>query len=414
MGESKFLWMTTAVCEKCMNLVPTKVIEEDGIVYFSKECKEHGKQKTKIYTDIDYFMQCINPSSQKYVTPNNTIEGCDNCPNDCGLCTSHEQKTCMAMVELTDDCNIKCATCIAGSCPGGHMYISLDDMNKIIDTLYFEKDTIDLLMLSGGEPTIHPQIFEIIDLCKMRGVRHLMLISNGVRIANDEEFVNELAKRKQNLEIYLQFDSLHSESLLDIRGLDLSEVRRKAVKMLEKYEINSTLVCIVKKGTNDNELKEIIEFARCYKYIRGITFQPLKDIGRGNNFNKDLNYITLTEVRELIGQTGLMDKNNMIPHPGNTSCMCIGYVDETNEPVTKYLYNDFKNKEKLKELVYYLPDLDIDGITYQSLFRITIISFLDKYNFNLSDVKKSCIHFVSPDGKIVPFDTHYVYHGNDE
>ena len=410
MSDYKFLGITTAVCEECMELIPTKVIEDNGVIYFYKECKKHGIQKTKVSTDVEYFMECLNPKNQKFICPDNVIESNDNCPKDCGLCSHHEQKTCMAMVELTDDCNIKCATCIAGSCPGGQMYISLEDMNKIIDTLYLEKDTIDLLMLSGGEPTIHPQIFDIIDLCKKRGVRHLMLISNGVRIAKDENFVIELAKRKQNLEIYLQFDSLHPESLLDIRGLDLSEVRRNAVEMLEKYKINSTLVCIVKKGTNDNELKEIISFARNYSYVRGITLQPLKDIGRGNAFNKDFNYITLTEVRDLVSQTGFMDKKNMIPHPCNTACMCIGYVNDKNEPMTEYLYHNFENRDKLKELVYYLPDLDTEDVLYQSLFRITIVSFLDKYNFNLSDVKKSCIHFVSADGKIVPFDTHYVYH----
>lgn len=411
MSNYKFLGITTAVCEECMELIPTKVIEDNGVIYFYKECKKHGIQKTKVSTDVEYFMQCLNPQNQNFIHPDNTIESNDNCPKDCGLCGHHEQKTCMAMVELTDDCNIKCATCIAGSCPGGQKYVSLEDMTKIIDTLYLEKETIDLLMLSGGEPTIHPQIFDIIDLCKKRGVRHLMLISNGVRIAKDESFVNELAKRKQNLEIYLQFDSLRPESLLDIRGLDLSEVRRNAVKMLEKYKINSTLVCIVKKGTNDSELKEIIDFARNYSYVRGITLQPLKDIGRGNTFNKDLNYITLTEVRELVAQTGFMDKKNMIPHPCNTACMCIGYVNDKNEPMTEYLYHNFENKDKLKELVYYLPDLDTEEVLYQSLFRITIVSFLDKYNFNLSDVRKSCIHFVSEDGKVVPFDTHYVYHG---
>lgn len=411
MSNYKFLGITTAVCEECMELIPTKVIEDNGVIYFYKECKKHGIQKTKVSTDVEYFMQCLNPLNQNFIHPDNAIESNDNCPKDCGLCAHHEQKTCMAMVELTDDCNIKCATCIAGSCPGGQMYVSLEDMNKIIDTLYLEKETIDLLMLSGGEPTIHPQILDIIDLCKKRGVRHLMLISNGVRIAKDESFVNELSKRKQNLEIYLQFDSLRPESLLDIRGLDLSEVRRNAVKMLEKYKITSTLVCIVKKGTNDNELKEIIDFARNYSYVRGITLQPLKDIGRGNTFDKDLNYITLTEVRELVAQTGFMDKKNMVPHPCNTACMCIGYVNDKNEPMTEYLYHTFENRDKLKELVYYLPDLDTEEVLYQSLYRITIVSFLDKYNFNLSDVRKSCIHFVSADGKVVPFDTHYVYHG---
>lgn len=267
-----------------------------------------------------------------------------------------------------------------------------------------------ILMLSGGEPTIHPNILEIIDLCISRGVKHVMLISNGVRLANDDDFVKELSNRKDALEIYLQFDSLKSGSLIDIRGIDLSIIRQKAVENLEKYKINSTLVCIIKKGVNDHELKEIIEFARKFRCIRGVTLQPLKNIGRGNKFDKEHNYITLTEVRELIAQTGFLSKEDMIPHPCNTACVSIGYVDESNTPMTRYLYDEFSNKDELKKLFYFLPELNTERVRYENLFRITIVSFLDKYNFNLSDVKKSCIHFISADGKIVPFDTHYVYH----
>lgn len=406
----KYLGITTSVCEDCLNLVPTKIIEEDGTIFFYKNCNEHGTQKTKISTDIDYYMKCMDPRYQTFCAPYKLAAENEGCPKDCGLCNNHEQKTCMAMVELTNDCNISCSTCIAGSCPGGKNYITLEEMNKIIDSLYIHQDTIDLLMLSGGEPTIHPKIFEIIDLCKERNVKHIMLITNGVKIANDIDFVKEIAKRKENLEIYLQFDSLRTESLMDIRGIDLSDIRKKSVENLEKYKIHSTLVCIIKKGTNDNELKEIIDYARSYKYIRGITLQPLKNIGRGNDFDKNKNYITLTEVRDKIAETGIMSKHNIIPHPCNTSCISIGYLNENGDELTHFLFSDFTNSAKLKEFMYYIPELDTENTKYESLFRITIVSFLDRYNFNLNDVKKSCIHFVSPDGKIVPFDTHYVYH----
>lgn len=409
--SERYIGATTAVCEKCLQFIPTDVMEKDGVVYFYKKCPTHGFHKTMISNDVEYYLNCLDPRNQYYCRPHNAKLSTNNCPNNCGLCDYHMQKTCMGIVELTDDCNIKCATCIAASCPGGKKYISVSSLDEIINCLKKENETVDLLMLSGGEPTIHPDLFEMVDLCKARGVRHVMIISNGVKIAEDENFVQELASRSDGLEIYLQFDSLRPSSLLDIRGIDLSHIRIKAVENLEKYGIHSTLVCIVKKGINDQELPEIIEFARKYKYVRGITLQPLKDIGRDDNpYDKNSNYITLTEVRDLISKTGYIDKSNLIPHPCNTSCMCIGYIDENNKPITNYLYNDFENADNLKGLFYYLPYLDTKDIRYENIFRIAIVSFLDKYNFNLSDVRKSCIHFVTPDGKIVPFDTHYVYH----
>lgn len=409
--KEKLIGKKIGVCEKCGELVDVDVVQVDKAIYYVKKCKTCEWQHTKISVDIDYYIESnrnqLQPTQNlDHRTP--TIKGC---PYDCGLCGQHQQKICMAMVETTNDCNIHCTTCIAGSCPGGKEYISLDDLNNIIDAVKNHQNTVDLLMLSGGEPTIHPLLFEMIDLCKKSGVKHTMIISNGVRFANDEDFVKELSKYAENLEIYLQFDSLNDDSLNDIRGPELTaSLRRRAVENLEKYGIHYTLVCIVKKGVNDGELHEIIEFALSKKFARGITFQPLKDIGRSDEFNKEKNYITLSETRQLIADTGYIPLDEMVPHPCNGNCISIGYLSKDRLPITRYLFNDFKNSDSLKQLMYYLPELDTEDIHYSDLFRLTVVSFLDKYNFTLEDVKRCCISFVSSDGNIVPFDTHYVYH----
>ena len=407
----KYIGKKTGVCEICGEFLDAEVIEENGTIFYLKKCKKCGTQKTKICTDTDYYFKsnptdvqksnkiCISKKSQK------------GCPFDCGICENHKQHVCMVMVETTDDCNIQCTTCIAKSCPGGKRYISLNDLQFMIDAVKQLQGRLDLLMLSGGEPTIHPLLFDMIELCKNSNIKHTMIISNGVRIANDEEFVRQLSKWKNYIEIYLQFDSLNDESLLNIRGPEVtSKIRLNAVKNLEKYGINYTLVCVIKKGVNDSEIKELLDFATAQKFARGVTFQPLKDIGRGNEFKKESNYITLSEARSLIIESGYLSNEEMIPHPCNGNCISIGYLSSNKKPITNYLFNEFENKDALKDLMYYLPYLDTTQIKYSELFRITIVSFLDKYNFTLEDVKRCCISFVSEDGNIVPFDTHYVYH----
>lgn len=396
------------VCEKCGCFIPIDVVEDNGKIYYYKACSTCGNYRTLISIDKDYYFSSKKDFLQ---APKSQIKSLLKCPYNCGLCDMHKQKVCMAMVETTDDCNVHCDTCIAGSCPGGQQYITLEDFSSIIRILKRTQDTVDLLMLSGGEPTIHPLIIEMIDLCAEQNVKHVMIISNGLRIANDEQFVQELAKRRNYIEIYLQFDSLRDESIHQIRGKELnSSIRLNAISNLEKYKINYTLVCVVKKGVNEGELKEIISFAINKKFCRGVTIQPLKNIGRGNRFNKNRNYLTLTEARELVSKTGFIPIDEMIPHPCNSNCICIGYLDKQKKPITHYLFEDFENKEELKGLMYYLSYLDNDSIRYEDLFRITIVSFLDKYNFTIEDAQKCCISFVTADGRIVPFDTHYVYH----
>ena len=289
--KEKLIGKKTGICEKCGKFVDVDVVQVDKAIYYVKKCKTCDWQRTKISVDIDYYFESNHDQLQPMQDFNHRTRTIKGCPYDCGLCSQHRQKICMAMVETTNDCNIHCTTCIAGSCPGGKEYISLDDLSNIIDAIKKLQKTVDLLMLSGGEPTIHPLLFDMIDLCKKSGVKHTMIISNGVRIANEEDFVKKLSKYAENLEIYLQFDSLNDDSLNDIRGPELTaSLRRKAVENLEKYGIHYTLVCIVKKGVNDGELHEIIEFALSKKYARGITFQPLKDIGRSDEFNKGINY----------------------------------------------------------------------------------------------------------------------------
>ena len=47
---------------------------------------------------------------------------------------------------------------------------------------------------------------------------------------------------------------------------------------------------------------------------------------------------------------------------------------------------------------------------YENIFRIAIVEFLDAHNFCLGRVKRSCIHFVTPNGQIIPFDTYNLFY----
>jgi 7,8-dihydro-6-hydroxymethylpterin dimethyltransferase len=417
---------TISLCEICLELVPAKIILKDNQVYYHKYCTTHGNQETLISTDYNYFQLCKNTISKSYLPSNVKLKADKKCPYDCGLCEEHEQHTAMGIVEILDECNMRCPTCIAASFPGAGKVKSLSQIEKMFDTLVEYEGTPDILMISGGEPTIHQNIYEILDCAKTKPFKHIFLISNGVRIANDIEFVDNLKKHKNNFEVYLQFDSLNSNVLEEIRGEDLVDVRLKSLENLEKAGIHSTLICVVKKGVNEKEMSEVINFALNYKYVRGVTFQPCKITGRNDNFDKSINYITLSEVRQsIIDTSSYFSTHDLIPHPLNPENISIGYLlktEQTIKPVTSYLFRDSHNSKKykvefphsdeLKSMMYFLPELDCEDVKYEDLFRVTIVSFLDKYNFCTSAVKKSCIHFVTMKGELIPIDTYYLLYGD--
>ena len=436
-----FYGQTQALCETCLEVVPAKILFQQGNVYYQKRCLEHGVQKTLVSTDIDYFKRC-----KEYIKPGDMpekfqTEVAKGCPKDCGLCSDHEQHSCLALFEIIDECNMNCPVCFANSAPGKGNPRSMEQIETMLQTLLESEAEPDLVQISGGEPSLHPNIIPILKRLKDSPIRHLMLNTNGIRIANDTAFVEQLAEIKQGFEVYLQFDSLQRDALKNLRGVDARNTHKKALAHLEKHNISTNLVCAVRKGVNDNEIGDIIEYAQQWNCIRGITFQPVQDAGR-NQGNLKHHRITLTEIRQnIIDANNPFNDADMIPLPCHPENISIGYGIKMGgilQPVTGLLPKDellkgakntitFEKSTALKKAFYNLFSLDACGeqstnnlqtmlcclpkiegsaeLSYNNVFRIVIMSFMDKYDFDLGSIKRSCTHFVEPDGKIYPFET---------
>ena len=443
-----FYGQTTSLCETCLRLVPAKIQIEDDRVYYLKRCPDHGAQKTLVATDAAYFKSCkdyIKPGDLPLAFQSRTHYGC---PYDCGLCPDHEQHSCLALIEVNEACNLACPVCFADSSPARTLHRSLADIETMLDTLVASEGEPDLVQISGGEPTIHPQILEVLRLAKTKPIRHIMLNTNGIRIARDPEFVAALADLRPGFEVYLQFDSLQRDALENLRGADLRRVRETALANLERAGISTTLVCVVKKGVNDAEIGEIIRHALAYSCVRGVTFQPVQDAGRNLNFDKNRDRMLLTDIRREIGTSGAFETPDIIPLPCNPAQIAIGYGLRDGRkvtPITRIIPKDqllgsapntitFEHSPELKrklsdllslassgertktilgDLLCCLPQVEVPAeLGYEKIFRVVIVEFLDRFNFCIAAVKRSCIHFVTPERKIIPFDTYNLFYRN--
>ena len=442
-----FYGQTTSLCETCLRLVPAKIVFEDDDVFFLKRCNEHGAQKTKVASDVGYYKSqkdWLKPGDRPLAFQSRTERGC---PYDCGLCPDHEQHSCLALIEINDACNLTCPVCFADSSPKKTRNRTLAEVDAMLETLIESECEPDLVQISGGEPTIHPQILEILQLAKSKPIRHVMLNTNGIRIARDRPFVAELAKLAPGFEVYLQFDSMKKSALENLCGADLRRIREQALANLEEFGISTTLVCVVKRGQNDDEIGAIVRHALTYKCVRGITFQPVQDAGRNENFDKNRDRCLLTDIRREIGlNSGVFDLDDVIPLPCNPDEIAIAYGlrDGTHiTPITKLIPKDellaaapntisFEKYPELQRRIYNLMSLSATGeatettlgdllcclpkvempadLGYDKVFRIVIVQFLDRYNFCIGAVKRSCIHFVTPERKIIPFDTYNLFY----
>ncbi|OXA75832.1 hypothetical protein SAMN05444397_10216 [Flavobacterium aquidurense] len=441
---------TKSLCPHCLALVDTKIVFQDEKVWMLKHCKTHGESKSMIADDVNYYKQLRNYNKQSEMPLKFNTKVHYGCPYDCGLCTDHEQHSCLTIIEVTDRCNLACPTCYASSAPNYGRHRTLEEIEKMFNTVVANEGEPDVVQISGGEPTVHPEFFKILDIAKSKPIKHLMVNTNGIRIAKDIKFVETLATYMPDFEIYLQFDSFKPEVLEKLRGEDLTEVRRKAIEHLNQFNISTTLVITLQKGENDDEIGKIIEYALQQKCVRGVTFQPTQVAGRNDNYDDISGRITLTEVRRKIyEQAPLFTPQDLIPVPCNPDALCMAYalkIDGEVFPMTHLinpedLLNNSKNTivfehdEKLKthmlnlfstgisvdcaegefnELMCCLPRVQSDTLNYNNLFRILIMNFMDAHDFDVRAVKKSCVHIVSDKMKIIPFETMNLFYRDNK
>lgn len=436
---------TKSLCPECLMLCDAKIVFQDAKVWMLKRCATHGESKVMIADDVEYYKQIRNYNKQSEMPLKFNTKVHYGCPYDCGLCTDHEQHSCLTVVEVTDRCNLACPTCYAMSSPHYGRHRTLDEINKMLDTVVANEGEPDVVQLSGGEPTVHPDFFSILDLAKQKPIKHLMVNTNGIRIAKDVAFVERLASYMPDFEIYLQFDSFSPEVLTKMRGEDLTEVRKKAIANLNQFNLSTTLVVTLQKGLNDHEIGDIIDYALKQKCVRGVTFQPTQVAGRNDNYSDQQGRITLTEVRRKIYEQSIFTPQDLIPVPCNPDALCMAYalkVDDEVIPMTNLinpedLLNNSKNTivfehdERLKqhmlnlfstgvsvdcaegtfgELMCCLPRVQSDGLKYDNLFRIIIMNFMDPLDFDVRAVKKSCVHIVSDKMKMIPFETMNIFY----
>ena len=284
-----FYSATRALCGTCLEVVDAKEIIEEGKVYLWKRCAAHGLQKVLLADDVDYWRmgrERFLKEPEQVAKYNTQFQ--HGCPYDCGICPDHEQHGCLSLLEITDHCNLRCPTCYASSGPERLTHRSMEQIEAMLDRIVKNEGEPDVVQISGGEPTMHPNFFDVLDACRKRPIRHLMLNTNGVRLAKEPDFAKKLAAYQPRFEVYLQFDSLHEGPLRELRGADLRSTRLRALEHLERENLSTTLVVTVRKGLNDDELGEIIRFALGYRCVRGVTFQPVQDAGRNEGHAREL------------------------------------------------------------------------------------------------------------------------------
>jgi len=338
--------------------------------------------------------------------------------------------------------------CYANSGDGGDL--SLDTIEKMMD-FYMDAEggSAELIQISGGEPTLHKDVIAIIEMAKNKGFKYVMLNTNGVKLAEDESFVREIAKFRGGFEIYLQFDGLDDKVYSKLRGKNLVNTKKQALANLNKYDIPTTLVATIENGVNDHLCGEILVYGMNTTCVRGVNYQPVSYYG---DVAAPRERITLSGILNRIEkQTGQMVKSlDFIPLPCNVERVAITYLFKDKKgfvPITRdrdlsefkgligntfvftiedalknfnddsKIFNMCSCCDLINDIKKYIPKNFIFKSKEEKLkfvdentFRISVSSFVDKYNFDIKSMQKECVHIITPDLKRIPFSSYNMMH----
>jgi hypothetical protein len=366
----------------------------------------------------------------------------DGCPLDCGLCPEHKQHACLGIIEVNTGCNLDCPVCFAdsGTRPhqGGGYAIDRAQCERMLDAYVAAEGAPEVIMFSGGEPSIHPRIIEFIDAARARPIREVVLNTNGLRLATDRRFAAALAER--GVAVYLQFDGLDLETHREIRGRDLREAKRRALDNCADAGVTVLLAAAIERGVNEHEAGPVVEHGIKHPAVRGVVFQPVTHAGRHRPFDP-LTRLTNSDVIAALCEQrpGWFRPADFFPVPCCfPACRSITYAvtDGTDVvPLPRLIdmadYLDYAANRALPDpqiraaleklwsasavpgtaaneaslecaaCGIALPEA-LAGLAGQA-FMIVIQDFQDPYTLNVRQLMKCCVEEITPDGRIIPF-----------
>lgn len=345
-----FLGLTQSLCPACHRVVPAKIISRGKRVYFQKRCPDHGEREDFVCSDVEYY------DRMEYAVPGKIPAGFGSlpkhgCPYDCGLCTEHEQHTCIGLVELTTSCNLRCPMCYASSAPGG-AHESLEDVKRAIDRLVAAEGQAEILQLSGGEPTLHPEFEQVLAYAYERHVQHVMVNTNGLRFARDPRLAEHVAQYQRRFEVYFQLDGLQARATQSLRAADILAEKLEALDRLAEHDVRVTLVATLQPGVNDDQLGALIDYAVKRPNIGGVSFQPATYSGRSELPATLENRITFPDVvKGIAAQTrGVFLESDFMPLPcAHPNCHTLSYAYRDGEKLYPLLR--FIDARKHKDLL---------------------------------------------------------------
>lgn len=323
----KIIHSTNSLCSVCKTSLPADIVRTaDQQVVMKKSCKIHGRQDVVISPNADWYEETLQSKAELTpVTESKAVS--QGCPFDCGPCKSHQQQIQLPIIPITSSCNLDCPICYTHNKNSAPYQMSENELRAILQHLRKAAPEKRIVNITGGEPTQHPQFERLIELCHEEGVHRITISTHGLRFIKEESLLEKLAKLEAR--VVLSFDSFKDTVNQEMLGGRLTQSKMKVLELLGKYNVATTLLPVLAKGQNDDELGDFLKLAFKQDFIRSVEFHTMTFTGQnGSHFAKKARYSTYEVLTDIESQTrGWLKKSDFVPSPAaHPLCYSVTYM----------------------------------------------------------------------------------------
>jgi uncharacterized radical SAM superfamily Fe-S cluster-containing enzyme len=317
---------TTSLCATCKRAAPAEIWRTNDRVVMRKVCDVHGPSEVIVSPNAEWYERVVG-FAPIMTPPRATKPVSQGCPFDCGPCTSHEQQAQLPIVPITSACNLDCPICYTHNKNEGAFHMTESQLTAILGHLRAADPDRRIINLTGGEPTQHPQFERLIERCVEEGIHRITVSTHGLRFLKDERILERLARL--GARIVLSSDSFKASTNQQMLGGNFLEGKMRVLELLEKYNVETTLLPVLARGVNDDEVGAFVKLALEKDFIRSVELHTMTFTGHnGQSFDRAGRYTTFEVLSDLEAQTGgLLRVSDFVPSPAaHPLCYLITYV----------------------------------------------------------------------------------------
>ena len=275
---------TVSVCPECDALLVAHLVERDGRLVMTKRCAQHGSFETLYWSNADDYRRIMK---FQHLPEEGRLRN-KSCPNECGPCKEHKGSPLIALIDITNRCDLTCPICFSESKLEMEHTVepTLAQIEGMLAQLK-ERGTAARMTVqySGGEPTMREDLPEMISMARRLGYGRIEINTHGLRLAREDGYARVL-KDAGLTAIGLQFDGIDDEIYKFNRGAKLFSQKQRAVEACKEVGLGIVLVVTLTKGLNEGEIGDIIRFAaRNKEVVKRVVAQTLTFYGRATQFD---------------------------------------------------------------------------------------------------------------------------------